>query len=58
MEREGDTDGEGHPLLEAVQSCIAAAAGEFDVARQQVHLTYDIIYVNDVAHMYDTGRKR
>lgn len=36
MEREGDTDGEGHPLLEAVQSCIAAAAGEFDVARQQV----------------------
>lgn len=36
MEREGDEDGEGHPLLEAVQSCIAAAAGEFDVGRQQV----------------------
>eukprot|EP00752_Nemacystus_decipiens_P002885 g2684.t1 len=35
MEREGDTDGEGHPLLEAVQSCIAAAAGEFDVPRQK-----------------------
>ncbi|CAN0023049.1 unnamed protein product, partial [Hapterophycus canaliculatus] len=35
MERDGDLDGEGHPLLEAVQSCIAAAAGEFDVGRQQ-----------------------
>lgn len=39
MERDGDAEGEGHPLLEAVQSCIAAAAGEFDVGRQQVHLT-------------------
>lgn len=36
MERDGDADGEGHPLLEAVQSCIAAAAGEFDVPRQKV----------------------
>ncbi|CAM9620876.1 unnamed protein product, partial [Laminaria digitata] len=35
MERDGDAEGEGHPLLEAVQSCIAAAAGEFDVGRQQ-----------------------
>ena len=39
MERDGDEEGEGHPLLEAVQSCIAAAAGEFDVRRQQVFLT-------------------
>ena len=38
MERDGDAEGEGHPLLEAVQSCIAAAAGEFDVGRQQVCL--------------------
>lgn len=38
MEREGDADGEGNPLLEAVQSCIAAAAGELDVSRQQVRL--------------------
>lgn len=36
MEREGDAEIEGNPLLEAVQSCIAAAAGEFDVERQQV----------------------
>lgn len=36
MEREGDAGGDGNPLLEAVQSCIAAAAGEFDVDRQQV----------------------
>ncbi|CAN0472631.1 unnamed protein product, partial [Ectocarpus sp. 12 AP-2014] len=35
MERDGDADGEGHPLLEAVQSCIAAAAGEFDIPRQK-----------------------
>ncbi|CAN0380816.1 unnamed protein product, partial [Ectocarpus sp. 8 AP-2014] len=27
--------GEGHPLLEAVQSCIAAAVGEFDIPRQK-----------------------
>lgn len=40
MEREGDAEGEGHPLLEAVQSCIAAAAGEFDVARQQVSASF------------------
>lgn len=36
MERDGEGDVEGHPLLEAVQSCIAAAVGEFDVTRQQV----------------------
>ncbi|CAN0459135.1 unnamed protein product, partial [Ectocarpus sp. 8 AP-2014] len=35
MERDGDADGEGHPLLEAVQSCIAAAAGEFDIPSQK-----------------------
>ncbi|CAM9915708.1 unnamed protein product [Ectocarpus sp. 4 AP-2014] len=35
MERDGDADGEGHPLLEGVQSCIAAAAGEFDIPTQK-----------------------
>ena len=39
MEREGDAEIEGNPLLEAVQACIAAAAGEFDVGRQQVSST-------------------
>lgn len=43
MEREEDADGEGHPLLEAVQSCIAAAAGEFDVERQQVPSLYSTV---------------
>lgn len=48
MEREEGGDVEGHPLLEAVQSCIAAAAGEFDVQRQQVRHN-----VNQSMHRYE-----